>query len=171
MRKLTFPILFSLLLVAVAAIAVADDVREARMEDECDVATFPAGSCVGDGNVTFAEFQDELNPDDFGHGAWRFNFGREHIDLDETLVAVNEGGQVHTFTEVAAFGGGCNAGPNNALGLTPVPECADQALVNSTTAAPGESVTFQAADLGEGLHLFMCLIHPWMRSEIEVRDD
>ena len=50
-------------------------VRQVKMQDNCDPATFNAaigpGTCVIHGNhptVTFADFLAKLNPVDFGHG-------------------------------------------------------------------------------------------------------
>ena len=50
--------------------------------------------------------------------------GQLSLDAGGTLAARNRGGEVHTFTEVATFGGGCIEALNDLLGLTPVPECA-----------------------------------------------
>ena len=92
------------------SVAGASDVEEIRVQDKCEPISFIAalgpGACVGDDNVTFDEFAEELNPDDGGHGAWRFHPDDTHIDLGESLKAINEGGQVHTFTEVVSFGAG-----------------------------------------------------------------
>ena len=74
--------------------------------------------------------------------------------------------EFHTFTEVAAFGGGCVPELNALLGLTPVPECAIPGIFFTTGAPPGAVVTTGA--LAAGTHRFMCLIHPWMRSTAEV---
>ena len=52
--------------IAVAATAYASGprVRTVTMRDDCDPATFNAavgpGTCVGDGDTTFAEFLDEV---------------------------------------------------------------------------------------------------------------
>ena len=165
------------------AITVASGVRQLRLEDKCDPATFNAavgdGTCVGDGDVTFDEFLEKLNPVDFGHEDWRFHFGRGEIDKGEALNARNDGGEFHTFTEVAEFGGGCIDLLNDPLGLTPVAEC--DAL---TEVAPGVFVptAFLTTGLDPGAdfdvsgltaagtkHRFQCLIHPWMRIEVKVR--
>ena len=65
----------------VAAVAVAHDVREVDIRDTCDPVTFNAalgeGICVGDGNVTLEEFNEELP--DGGHGDWKFNPDDTHI--------------------------------------------------------------------------------------------
>jgi hypothetical protein len=128
--------------------------------------------------VTFDEFLEELNPQDGGHGAWRFNFGRGRIDRGETLRAVNRGGEFHTFTEVAEFGGGCVPDLNGPLGLTPVPECAPLTEVAPGVVVPtaflqtgvdaGDSI--DVSGLKNGNHKFQCLIHPWMKVNVRVRD-
>jgi hypothetical protein len=169
-------------LVLMAAMTRASGVRKVDVDDRCDPATFNAAlgddTCVGDGNVTFDEFLEELNPQDKGHDKWRFNFGRGRIDRGETLRAVNRGGEFHTFTEVEEFGGGCVPALNVPLGLTPVSECDPL-----TEVAPGVQVptafletgvnagdSIDIAGLDKGTHKFMCLIHPWMRVSVKVRD-
>jgi hypothetical protein len=59
------------------------------------------------------------------------------------LAARNRGGEEHTFTEVANFGGGCIAALNDLLGLTPVPECAGfpGGAFAATLVRPGGAVT------------------------------
>ena len=83
-----------------------------------------------------------------------------------SIDAYNRGGEAHTFTEVAAFGGGCIEEINALLGLAAVPECDDFALFLGTLAGPGEEVETEA--LSPGVHLFECLIHPWMRTTATV---
>src|SRR4051794_25816957 len=77
-----------------------------RIEDRCEPASFNAaigpGTCVGGGTTTFAEFREELNPVDFGHDHWRFKVnGGSTIRRGESISVVNNGGEFHTFTEVA----------------------------------------------------------------------
>lgn len=159
-------------LVMTVSVVSASSVRELRIEDKCDVATFPSASgCQGNGGVSFQEFLAKLNPQDGGHGAWRFNFGREHINVSETLKAINVGGEPHTFTKVQTFGGGCVPDLNTPLGLTPVAECSDPNLFNSTFVAANNSLEMEGVNLGVGTHNFQCLIHPWMQIAIEVRSD
>ena len=112
MRKTVFGLGVSIgVFTLMTAFLAASGVRTVKVEDKCDPATFNAavgdGTCVGDGNVTFAEFFAKVNPVDFGHDAWRFQFGRGKVDRGETLRATNDGGEFHTFTEVKQFGGGC----------------------------------------------------------------
>ena len=141
------------------------------MLDACDPATFNAaigeGTCErGGGGVKFDTFIGQL----LAHGtapAWRFA-GPATVAAGGTLTAVNRGGEFHTFTKVAAFGGGCVDELNDLLGLTPVPECAQApGIFFSTGAGMGGSVT--TAPLTAGTQRFMCLIHPWMTSTVTAK--
>lgn len=173
LRKIVTALGFAVFaLVMTVSVVTASSVRELRIEDRCDVATFPSASgCQGSGGVSFQEFMVKLNPQDGGHGAWRFNFGRKHINIDETLKAINVGGEPHTFTKVQKFGGGCVPDLNTPLGLTPVAECSDPNIFNSTVVASNNSLEMKGVNLGVGTHNFECLIHPWMKIAIEVRSD
>ena len=141
------------------------------MLDACDPATFNAaigeGTCERPGGgVTFDSFIGQL----LKHGtapSWRFA-GPATVAAGGTLTAVNRGGEFHTFTKVAAFGGGCVDELNELLGLTPVPECAQAPGIFFTTGAGmGGSVT--TAPLAAGTHRFLCLIHPWMTSTVTAK--
>ena len=181
-KRLAVAVGVSLCVVALTTVMTrASGVRNVDVEDRCDPATFNAaigdGICVGDGDVTFAEFLEQLNPADFGHDKWRFNFGRGRVDPGETLRAVNRGGEFHTFTEVKAYGGGCIPLVSEPLGLDPVPECAPQTQVAPGIFVPTAFLTtgvnpetsLDVAPLGKGTHKFQCLIHPWMRVDVQVR--
>lgn len=80
-----------------------------------------------------------------------------------TLEGRDVGGEAHTFTEVANFGGGCIDFLNGLLGLTPVPECAGfpGGAFGATVVPAGGTL---AVNLAPGIHRFKCLIHPWMRA-------
>jgi plastocyanin len=98
--------------------------------------------------------------------AWRFAPGQLGLAPGGTLLATNRGGEDHTFTEVAAFGGGCVAVLNGILGLSPVPECSVPGLFDSTLVEEGR--TLEVNGLAPGAHRFECLIHPWMRTTVTV---
>ena len=83
------------------------------------------------------------------------------------MLAKNRGGEEHTFTEVAAFGGGCVPPLNMILGLDPVPECSIPGLFPSTLVEPGD--TRAVTQIAPGVHRFQCLIHPWQRTTVTVR--
>ena len=176
----------ALFVLALGSTALADDVQELRIRDQCEPASFNTaagpGTCVGDGNITFDTFIAELTEDQ-SVGAWRFN--PDHFDMDrgEPLRLVSRAGETHTFTRVAQFGGGfvdlLNALSGNP---TPAPECAvvnpDGSLApqppgprnNFVTAGSIQNgLTAGSATLPRGVTRWQCCIHPWMRTEITVR--
>jgi hypothetical protein len=169
-RSLTSLAAVFVLLGATASVAAgAAGERRVTISDACDGPSFNAaiGAPVCDraGGVTFDEFISQLV--EFGEApAWRFSPESLTLGADGSIEAYNVGGEAHTFTEVAAFGGGCVPELNEVLGLTPVPECADPALFGSTLVLPGGEL--EVEDLSSGTHLFECLIHPWMRSTVTV---
>lgn len=165
-----------------AASAGGGDVEVIEAWDKCEPASFNAaigpGTCIeeggstpwgryGPGDVTFEEFLDKLNPDDFGHRAWRFKSDETGIDRGDTVKVVNLGGEFHTYTEVEDFGPGCLHELNEPLGLhgPPAADCGE--AFATTMIPPGGTMT--VSDLSPGTHRFICVIHPWMTSEVEVR--
>jgi len=110
--------------------------------------------------VTLEEFNEELT--DGGHGAWRFNPDDTHIDEGDRLELINKGGDAHTFTKVAEFGGGFIPALNAAVGGAPiVDECKPDAPGDQRFIAAGASNTVLGLDVG--IYRFQCCIHPWMR--------
>jgi plastocyanin len=137
------------------------------IQDECDPASFNAalgaGACTRQGSMTFSQFNAELNSTQ-QVAAWQFVPTNLTIRIGQSISAMNNGGEMHTFTEVAQFGGGIVPALNQASG-NPVeaPECA------SVTAAdmivPG--ATFKTdAETSAGTELYQCCIHPWMRAVV-----
>ena len=160
---------------ALQGTAIADDggmTRTVRIEDRCEPTSFNAaigaGTCVPNehGDVTFGEFLEELNPADFGDDHWRFSRENFSVEKGERVALTNPGGEAHTFTEVAAFGGGCVEDLNGPLGLTGLdgPACG---AAFAGIILPGAKVTLPA--LSPGQHKFICVIHPWMRSTVTQR--
>jgi plastocyanin len=156
-----------------SASADSGRVREVRMLDRCDQASFDAvvgpGTCApifGDDGVTFAEFAAELNPTDFGHDKWAFSQREIGVRPGERIHIVNRGGEFHTFTRVARFGGGCVPELNAPLGLSSVPECANPAVF--ATGGPAGAEFDVIAPATEGTAKYMCVIHPWMRTKARV---
>jgi len=146
--------------------------------DECDPATFNVNPLLGPDfchNVTLKMFRTELN-DLFSKAAagtpdpgWDFEPDILKIKEGTTLSVVDQGGEPHTFTEVAQFGGGFIAGLN-APGEDMVPECAggfSNVAVARTRILQGSHL--EVADLSKGEHRFQCCIHPWMRVKVEVK--
>ena len=154
----------SLLLASVASAGAGN--RRVQILDACDRETFDAaiepGACLRAGGVTFDRFIGQLIS--MGEApAWRFAPERLKLDSGGTITAVNRGGEFHTFTEVAAFGGGCVPELNQILGLTPVPECAGAPGIFGATGVPPDT-SRTTAPLAAGTHRFMCIIHPWQRT-------
>jgi plastocyanin len=160
----------SLVLAATGTVSASKSERHLNMLDDCDAVTFNAiigpGTCSKDGGTTFFEFVGQLGA--MGQApAWRFAPSTMKLPAGGSIEAYNRGGELHTFTEVANYGGGCVQVLDDILGLTPVPECANfPALIGTTGAAPGDEV--ETNPLPAGVHLFECLIHPWMRTTVTV---
>jgi plastocyanin len=139
-----------------------------NMHDACDPDTFDAaigpGTCVRDGGVSFDEFVAQLTAHQ-SVGAWHFAPGVANATVGETFLASNTGGEVHTFTKVAAFGGGVVPFLNQLAGTPNVaPEC--NALEPDDFVAPGG--TYRDSVDHAGTVKFQCCIHPWMRLEATV---
>jgi plastocyanin len=143
------------------------------MLDNCDGPSFNAvlgeGACRRNGGLAFDTFINRLI-EKGSVESWRFSPEHLSIAAGGTITAVNRGGEDHTFSEVAEFGGGCIEEVNDLVGLTPVDECdgfPGPPGINffvATLAGPGESV--DTAPLAAGTHRFLCLIHPWMRTTV-----
>jgi plastocyanin len=158
--------------------------KRVRLFDDCDPATFNAafgpGTCVKQGRTLLGDFLSQLgaNGDVANRAAdgWKFKPGAFHVDSGATINAVNTGGEFHTFTMVANFGGGCIQPLNDILGLTPVPECGPLAadgvtpLAFVTSGVPSDgTLSVDTTGLAPGTYKFQCLIHPWMQSVVQVR--
>jgi len=146
--------------------------------DECDPTTFNAA--LGPNfchNVSLAPlgFATTLS-DLFAKAAagtpdpnWDFEPDQMTIKKGTPVVAVDQGGEPHTFTEVAEFGGGFIPGLNKP-GEASVPECEGgfaNVAVAKTRILQGSQL--QVSNLSKGKHLFQCCLHPWMRMEVDVK--
>jgi hypothetical protein len=141
-----------------------------NMLDACDPETFNAvvgpGTCVRSGGMTFERFIAQLTRLQFV-GAWHFAAPEANVRVGQTFVASNKGGEVHTFTEVATFGGGIVPGLNQLAGVPEVaPECA--ALEPDDFVAPGGTYREEVGE--SGTLKFQCCIHPWMRLEAKASE-
>ena len=145
--------------------------RSIAIKDDCDPSDptwAPTGGCLlKHGEVTRDEFNaflvSPLGPTTLvGHPAWRND--PSYLRIDGGVVHVrNEGGRIHTFTQVASFGGG-RVPPLN-VALAPAPECA-----SAVDIAPGANMDVTVANLPTDVfntHKFQCCIHPWMRASIK----
>jgi plastocyanin len=145
--------------------------------DECDPATFNVPGAVGPDfckniavgySTTFSQLFAEAA---MGQPDPKWDFEPDNLTVDEgtPIIAVNQGGEPHTFTEVAKFGGGFIP-PLNNPGDTAVPECAagfSSVAVAKTRILQGSQL--QVAGLSKGVHHFQCCIHPWMRMTVVVK--
>lgn len=141
--------------------------RLVTMMDGCDPESFGAVdvTCGRRGGVRFERFLRLLGRH-HSVGAWRFSPGTLNARVGQTLVAVNHGGEVHTFTEVEEFGGGSVQVLNELSGNpVPAPEC--QNLAPGALIAPGGSYTDEVEE--PGTERYQCCIHPWMRLELHAR--
>jgi|SRR5712671_6877143 len=140
------------------------------MQDDCEPTSFNAalgaGACKKQGTTTLTQFNTELNA---SHqvAAWRFVPSSLTIRIGQSITATNLGGEVHTFTEVAQFGGGIVPSLNQASGNTvEAPECTQ--LSASDMVAAGTTFTADAATTA-GTEYYQCCIHPWMRATVVVK--
>jgi plastocyanin len=144
--------------------------------DECDPATFNDPSAAGPdfcknvalgAQTTFSDLFAEAaagTPDP----KWDFEPDQLTIKKGTIVSVVDQGGEPHTFTEVAKFGGGFIAPLNG--GEATVPECNggfSNIAVARTRILQGSQLNI--TDLSKGKHLFQCCIHPWMRMEVDVK--
>jgi plastocyanin len=153
------------------------DLAQVVALDECDPTTFNDPAAGGPefcrnvalgGQTTFANLLAEAaagNPDP----NWDFEPDSLVIGQGTILSVVDQGGEPHTFTEVAQYGGGFIPALNTP-GETVVPECAggfSKVAVAKTRILQGSQLNITG--LSKGKHLFQCCIHPWMRMEVDVK--
>jgi hypothetical protein len=149
---------------------IGGEQRLVQMMDACDPQTFNAalgeGSCVRNGGVEFAKFLQLLG----NHqkvGSWHFSPASLNVRVGQELLAVNRGGEVHTFTEVAEFGGGFIPDLNELSGLpVPAPECL---ALDPGDFVPAGGTAADAVE-EEGTELYQCCLHPWMRAVVTARE-
>jgi hypothetical protein len=154
------------------------------IRDFCDPTTFNAilgpGACAREDNVsvdgsqTFTGFISEVGQEKSA-GSWRFNPISAKTEEGVNLTLVNRGGETHTFTRVAEFGGGFVAALNAPSGNpVPRPECAKMVNGQLVPQSPssdnifinhGQSLMGPRIVGGERAK-FQCCIHPWMRFTI-----
>jgi plastocyanin len=192
MRSVRIPALLVLVLSVLWAtgasinLAADDDGVDIAIRDNCDPddpAWAPTGGCLKkQGDVTNAEFNaflrsplydSPLNMADnpvgqflVGHPSWRNEPSHTVVELGDRINVKNEGGRNHTFTPVAAFGGG--RVPPLLVGTTMAPECAAPTApaTDPYQVAPGDKLKLKAST--EGIQRFQCCFHPWMRATVRV---
>ena len=149
--------------------------KKFRLLDDCEPTTFNAvlgdGACVGNGHTTFAEFIEELEATQDAH-KWRNQPSQAHLNIGRSTLIENRGGEVHTFTPVANFGGGFVAELNGISGNpVPAPECLNfGSIVFIPPGGTEDGPTAGSSELPVGITRFQCCIHPWMRTVVEVAD-
>jgi plastocyanin len=144
--------------------------RRVQMMDACDPQSFNAaigpGTCIRQGGLDFAKFLALLGKHQ-KVGAWHFAPATLNARVGQELLAINDGGEVHTFTEVEEFGGGFIPDLNALAGEpVPAPECLS--LVGGDFVPPGGTFTDEVEE--EGTELYQCCLHPWMRAVVSARD-
>lgn len=178
-RKLTFRTLVLTVFAFIAVLSLGGGVsaiqgdKKVRLLDDCEPITFNEelgpGTCIGNGRTTIDEFFAELAATQDVH-TWRNQPSQMHLNVGRPLLIENVGGEAHTFTPVAAFGGGFIILLNGISGNpVPAPECLNLgALVFIPAGGVEEGPTAGSSDLPVGISRFQCCIHPWMRTVVEV---
>lgn len=151
--------------------ARADEgVRRIEILDACDPTSFDAvlgaGACTRPGGLSFDTFIAQLTAKQ-QVDAWRFAPATNiQAKVGQTLLAINRGGEAHTFTEVEEFGGGIVDVLNQLSGNTEVaPEC--RALEGDDFIPPGGTYSDEVEETGT--ERYQCCIHPWMRATVTAR--
>ena len=181
-RRLNFRPAIWIVVTAIAALSLSGGVgavqgdKKFRMYDDCEPTSFNAvlgaGACVGNGHTTFDEFIAELAATQDAH-KWRNQPVQAQLNIGRPTIIENRGGEDHTFTEVAEFGGGFVDALNGISGNpVPAPECLNfGSLVIIHPGGVEQGPTAGSSDLPVGSHRFQCCIHPWMRTVIDVTDN
>ena len=148
----------------------APEVRVVDMLDRCDPESFNAmfgpGICVFDHPGVSVDTFLRVLGNSGQIGSWHFSPRQVQLKEGQAVQAHNSGGEDHTFTEVAEFGGGFIQDLNNLTGNPiPAPECLD--FPNLEFIPAGGSNAPDVEEVGE--HKYMCCIHPWMRATVTVR--
>ena len=155
-----------------ATLTAEESAQVVQVRDDCDPATFNSGPptgpglghiCGGDGDTTFGDFIAEVAATKHAE-KWRFNPDR--MSEPRNIVAHNRGGETHTFTKVANFGGGVVDILNTLSGNTTLaPECFLPSA-GPTFVDPGHDLKVDGVSGGDK---YQCCIHPWMRTTVRAR--
>ena len=144
--------------------------------DSCDPESFNAvigdGTCVNPGRTTFDEFIGELAATQTAR-SWKFSPLNATAQSGADMMAVNVGGEAHTFTPVRQFGGGFIPDLNALSGNpVPAPECLNIPALDFVEAG-GKSLISGAALAAvaspDGIARVECCLHPWMRTEVQLK--
>ena len=181
MCKRIFASLFTAAAVTLLATGAMAGEAQVVILDECDPNTFNLAlgnvataniPCVGGGppggTETLPSFLSHLPS---GDPLWDYEPDVLTVREGDTVRVTNEGGEIHTLTQVARFGNGFNPLLNNPTGATnTIPECQGGFSKNGVAATRVvHGASSVVTGLTPGKHLFECCIHPWMRMEIDVQ--
>lgn len=159
-----------------ASWAHGGDRIKVRILDQCDPTTFNVavgpGDCVRDPRIPFhtVSFQDFVGQLQVHHAVlgWYNNPGNLEANPGDVIEAVDRGGEPHTFTRVAKYGGGVVPILNTLAGTPiPAPECAALAPNSSEFLSPGDT-DHEAVPGRPGRYHYQCCIHPWMKTDVVV---
>jgi len=147
--------------------------QELRARDDCDPVTFGALCNPGfNGGTTLDSFFAQLTANQ-QVGAWKYS-SPVGVKPGQPVNVVSRGGEGHTFTVVQNFGGGKVPILNDLSGNpVPAPECLQAANPKNLDVASGSTQTVTTGPGGTlpvGHYRVQCCIHPWMRTEIDVRN-
>ncbi|HET9623981.1 MAG TPA: hypothetical protein VFP84_21565 [Kofleriaceae bacterium] len=148
---------------------------EIHTQDDCDPQDpLWVGKCNPNfhGLTFFNDFRAELAATMTAR-AWEYGGGDASVTSGQSLQVDNRGGEVHTFSIVAEYGGGRNPN-NNAISGNPVaaPECLAPASPTNVDIASGAGISVTTGANGTlkpGTYKVQCCIHPWMRTTVTVR--
>ena len=155
-----------------AVVQASNGGTEIHPEDDCDPLTFGALCKAGfNGQTTLDSFRAQFAATNQVAG-WEYGGGQAQINLGSSLQVDNRGGEVHTFTVVAEFGGG-RVPPLNTGNPTVAPECVAGPNATNVDIASGGRLTVTTGANGviktRGTYRVQCCIHPWMRTTVVVQ--
>jgi plastocyanin len=174
------------------ALASDKKVEPIRIQDNCDPKNFPPPLCAPNhkGNVglqqllAFITARPQHVLQERNALGWRFKPDDVGVKPGTVLHVTNQGGELHSFTEVThgGFTGGCVDVLNAPFGLNRNPLCGNidpngpdfvpfllqhGGVFPATPTSPAGELDVTVS--GGGTHLFQCLVHPWMRTTVEVK--
>jgi plastocyanin len=143
--------------------------------DDCEPASFNAvlgpGACTIDGETTFNALIGSLIATG-SHPEWTIKPGNRTVKAGQRLDVRNYGGEAHTFSRTAQYGGGFVPELNHILGLTEIADgCQQPPSAEDPLLFERDSYslkTGRGTPVGIGTHRFMCCIHPWMKATVTV---
>ena len=145
--------------------------------DNCEPDSFNAiigeGTCERhNGGLAFPDFIAELTANHTVR-TWNFTPSELTARFGVDLLGNNVGGEEHTFTPVAQFGGGVVPILNQLTGtLVPAPECLaldEDDVVPAKAKYLIEAEELDAAAGSGNVARVQCCIHPWMRTTVRIQ--